>query len=76
MMNSQESANENNHQDLNSNQIQKEPEMPKGGFFDMVEHPSIRDEDYDEDRFEDDDEDQDVQSYQDDEGEFPNSARQ
>ena len=48
MMDSQESAAENDFRDLNSNNLQEdEPEMPKGGFFNMVEHPSILD-DHDE----------------------------
>ena len=52
MMDSQESAEENNFQDLNSNLHPKEEEMmqvPRGGFFDMVEHPSILDDDDDVD---------------------------
>ena len=45
MMNSQESAAENDFQDLNSNFHPDEPQMPRGGFFDMVEHQSILDDD-------------------------------
>ena len=47
LMDSQESAAENaDFGDLNSN-LMKDNEtlaIPKGGFFDMVEHPSIRDD--------------------------------
>ena len=55
-MNSQESAAENDLKDLNSNFNAEEPAMPKGGFFDMVEHPSINDDhEDDDDAYEDDD---------------------
>lgn len=53
MMNSQESAADNDFQDLNSNFHPDEPQMPKGGFFDMVEHPSILDDDDDTNSAED-----------------------
>lgn len=63
IMNSQDSAADNDFQDLNSNFHPGEPQMPKGGFFNMVEHPSILDDEedavddtkeFEEDGFEDD----------------------
>ena len=47
LMDSQESAAENaDFRDLNSNFMREheQPAIPREGFFDMVEHPSIRDE--------------------------------
>ena len=73
MMDSQESAAENDFQDQNSNfHHQQELQVPKGGFFDMVEHPSIRDEHDDgADSGGDDDED----NYKEDEGDYPQTTR-
>ena len=46
--------------------------MPKGGFFDMVEHPSIRDEHDDGGESGDDDYSEDVDG---DAGDYPQTAR-
>ena len=72
-MDSQESAAENaDFRDFNSNFMKdnESPAIPKGGFFDMVEHPSIRDDaDHTEMEDEIDDEhDEDEEDVIDDDG--------
>ena len=47
IMNSQDSAADNDFQDLNSNFHPDEPQMPRGGYFNMIEHPSILDDEED-----------------------------
>ena len=73
MMDSQESAADNDLKDMLSNLNPIEPVVPKGGFFNMVEHPSIHDDAntgydddclaaYDHDEFEDQDDESVVHS--------------